>query len=121
MIAILLALLLGSTSQIRTTLYEQVDLIELNHCANDIGSLCYSQVIVWEWSATYRRYDVRMWWIVDKDESPVLRNGQYYFRTVRSAMFRETHTPSSNDPERMNQKLLPPEQRRALSSGNRKK
>lgn len=117
MIAILLALLLGSTSQIRTS-YEQVDLIELNHYTSDIGTLCYSQVIVWEWSPTYRRYDVRMWWIVEKDEAPILRNGQYYFRTVRSAMYRETHTRT--DPERMNQKLLPPEQRRALSSGNRK-
>ena len=99
----------------------QVDLIELNHAQNREGFHGFDQVIIWQWSPDYRRYDAQYWIAVGPQcisEYPIAVGKQYQCisnrdgrRIVfRSRMYRETWT--EGDPERTNQKLFPCEMRR---------
>lgn len=101
-----------------TKLVQRVDLIELNHCHDDLGRHCYDQVVFYEWSPDYRRYHVVAWCLVDNGLSrmPTLdRDKQQYVvrwydretgrnREIWSPLFRESW--SNSDPERANKKLM---------------
>lgn len=99
---------------------QTVDLIELNHKYCDVtGRLQFDQVIFWEWSPDYRRYDAVGWGLINDrhslDELPDKR-GKWYFCSVnwhrsgisksqrfRALLYRETHT--TYDPEQASRKL----------------
>jgi hypothetical protein len=97
---------------------QRVDLIELNHFFDDLGRHAYDQVIFFEWSEEYLRYDVIAWCLVEHDDGRVPvhlpSSGEYVVRwfdrdaraerEVRSQLFRETWTQI--DPERANKRLL---------------
>ncbi len=97
---------------------QKVDLIELNHCSDDLGRHCYDQIVFYEWSPDYRRYHVVAWCLVDNGLSrvPTLdRDKKRYVvrwydsetgrnREIWSPLFRETW--SNSDPERANKKLM---------------
>lgn len=103
---------------------QTVDLIELNHYRPADGCQGFDQLIFWEYSPDYRRYDAMGFVIINepcqlpaKDAQGyavrVNRFGREYI--VRSAMYRETTT--SSDPERLNLRLLPQELRRGMIWG----
>lgn len=108
-------------------LRERVDLIEFNHFYDDLGRHAYDQVIFFEWSDEYLRYDVIAWCLVENDDGrlPVKTpsGGEYVVRwfdrdakvqrEVRSRLFRETWTQF--DPERLNKRLLEEKYRLSLS------
>ncbi len=107
-------------------LSERVDLIELNHCLDDLGRHTFDQVIFYKWSPDYRRYHVVAWCLVENDLSrlPTRVAGTndvvvnwydrdaHSQRQVRSSLYRETW--SQNDPERLNRKLLDEKYRTSL-------
>lgn len=105
-----------------------VDLIELNHLHDECGKHTIDQVIFYEWSPDFRRFDVISWRLIEEDVSklPVrLQGSREYsvrwfdrdaraFRDVRSRQFRETWTNSKADPERQNKRLLEEKDRSSL-------
>lgn len=105
--------------------YDRVDLIELNHRLTDTHEQSYRQIILWEWSPDYRRFEVVAWWLLQEQTPhlPVrLKNGQWSItwcdsnrkamREARANHFRETTT--HYDPERMNALLVADSQRAML-------
>ena len=111
---LLLVLIIGSSlapshKAINRERVEHVDLIEYNQC----GPL--SQLIFWDWSPDYRRYNCQGW-----DFSHGLqidRNAAGYSVRVRgsrivSKLLIKTHTVK--DPERENLAIFPHEFRRSL-------
>lgn len=109
---------LSSGMQSSSRVAQKVDLIELNHCYDDLGRHCYDQVVFYEWSPDYRRYHVVAWCLVDNGlaRMPTFdRDKQQYIvrwsdretgrnREIWSPLFRETW--SNSDPERANKKLM---------------
>lgn len=107
----------SSASNHSNTIITKVDLIELNHVTFE-SSLGYSQVILWQWSPNYRRYDCVAWYLVDPNKLHNLpqKIGQRWVARHRDTqnrdlqfhakIFRETRTPY--DPERESSKLLLP-------------
>ncbi len=99
---------------------ERVDLIELNHFIDDEGREVFRQVIFYDWSAAHHRYHVRAWRLV-KDPSQLPQrhwkptmyqctwHDDHQLRQVWSPSMRETW--SQEDPERVNRKILPEDQR----------
>jgi hypothetical protein len=81
---------------------QRCDLIELNHCYHESGEeLRFTQVVIWDWSPDYRRYEPRRWKIVPHNEQ-VIRAGKLYRVVVDdividAKLFRETWT--NYDPE----------------------
>jgi len=110
MIAIILALVLGSAQN--APLAQDVDLIEVNEvCRSDAEPkyASYTQVILWNWSPDYRRYEVVSWYLVDCLEKMPRKVGKHYECQVkmwpvkntivfRAPLYRETST--THDPER---------------------
>jgi len=114
--AILLLMLLACDGS-RLSQCIDVDLIEVNHKLGEDGREQFTQVIIWDWSHDYRRYDVVAWWLVSgNDELPcrttcrTVRQGWL----IRAGDARETWT--TNDPERDNRLLLPEKYRRRMFS-----
>lgn len=100
-----------------------VDLIELNHFMDEDGREVFRQVIFYDWSRAAQRYHVRGWRLVKNDlQLPTRRwrpNGfrcswtdDGKIREVWSRQMRETW--SHEDPERVNRKYLPEDQRTPL-------
>ncbi len=114
---ILLVLLIGSgNGKLASEREREVDLIELNHKYSEEGQHQYDQIIFWQWSPVFRRYDAVGWILIDEKNGlcgyPVLTAGFWRCkfrihtgqgREYRSKMFRETIT--CVDPERENVKL----------------
>jgi hypothetical protein len=97
-----LLLLAGSFGKPAAT---PVDKIELNHTPN------YTQVILWQWSHDYQRYDAVGWWMADRLELHPTQHGQRWTATnssgkvFTSRVFGESWT--RNDPERINARFFP--------------
>ncbi|HMO18136.1 MAG TPA: hypothetical protein PKA63_11135 [Oligoflexia bacterium] len=102
---------------------EKVDLIEFNHCHDEMGRHCYDQVIFYEWSPDYKRYHVIGWRLVCSDENLPRRKSTNYevtwfnresksFCRVISPVLIESWT--CFDPERENKKLFDEKYRRKL-------
>ena len=90
-----------------------VDLIEANTTYYATGGKL-DQIILWQWSSDYRRYDVLCWWEVAKETWPEKSNGAYQIahplgKLVRSRFYRRTWT--ERDPEIEQRKYLPSDKR----------
>lgn len=99
---------------------ESVDLIELNHFFDDNGKLVFDQVIFYDWSPEFARYNVRAWRLVKTPAQLPQRDwssGGYVamwqdgeqLRRVQSQSFRETWTQW--DVELVEREILPKERR----------
>jgi hypothetical protein len=118
--------LTGGAGGPESKIVQKVDLIELNHCYDDLGRHCYDQVVFYEWSPDYRRYHVVAWCLVDNGLSrmPSLDRAKNQYvvrwhdressrnREIWSSLYRETW--SNSDPERANKKLMDEKYRVAL-------
>lgn len=86
----------------------------------------YTQMIIWEWNAEYRRHDIVQFFIIeDNDNFTLNKIGRIYYISYISAdsilynLQTEdivyTKSWADDDPELENGKLLPPEFRRKLT------
>ncbi|TWU34228.1 hypothetical protein [Novipirellula artificiosorum] len=109
----------GSAREPETT-QQQVDLIELNHFVDSDGREVFQQVIFYDWSKASRRFHVRAWRLIKAPDqlpirqfSPPMYHCSWYEdrvkRKVNAPTMRETW--SQQDPERVNRKFLPEDQR----------
>lgn len=109
----------------RAAIFDRVDLIEVNHSFDADGVLRYDQVIFYDWSPDYSRFDVLAWSLIDDELPTKLAGGRGWEfrwldrdakrrRVVSSKFFRETWT--IEDPERVQKRLLDDKYRRGLSS-----
>lgn len=88
------------------------DLVELNHHYDHEGNHSYDQVIYYNWSPDYRRFDVEFWHIVGKlSHCPTNHYGRWVVENVpdrkfgaSATLYRETWT-FGVDPERAQKKL----------------
>jgi hypothetical protein len=99
---------------------EQVDLIELNHFIDDEGREVFRQLVFYDWSEFEKRFHVRAWRLIKCEQQLPRRfwKPQRYecrwhddgvSKTVSARQLRETWT--QQDPERVNRKFLPEDQR----------
>ncbi|MBX3420499.1 MAG: hypothetical protein KF752_02975 [Pirellulaceae bacterium] len=114
---LLVVLTAGAGGRVQTQVH-RVDLVEWNHCYDDLGRHCYDQIVFYEWSPDYRRYHVVAWCLVDNNLSrlPSLDRAKNQYvvrwhdrdtgrsREIWSPLYRETW--SNSDPERANKKLM---------------
>jgi len=78
-----------------------VDIIEINHVINSMGTEQLVQVIWWDWSVWHGEYKVRDWRLMKDCVRPVMEYGRPVQRwhdgerhmVVRGRAFRETWTP----------------------------
>jgi hypothetical protein len=116
----LLAGIVPASPTSATTVRQRVDLIELNHFVDEDGREVFRQVIFYDWSKTHRRFHVRAWRLVKRENQVPRRhwNPSMYqcswhdeglLRQVWAPSLRETWT--QQDPERVNRGLLPEDQR----------
>ena len=116
---LLVAIAPGSPSSV-STVRQRVDMIELNHFVDEDGREVFRQVIFYEWSKQHKRYHVRAWRLVKKPSqlpqrrwNPAIYQCTWHddglLRQVWRPTMRETWT--QKDPERVNRKLLPEDQR----------
>lgn len=119
-LALLLAGIAPASPTTSTTVRQRVDLIELNHFVDEDGREVFRQVIFYDWSKTHRRFHVRAWRLIKRENQLPQRrwNPSHYqcswhddgiLRQVWSSSMRETWT--QQDPERVNRGLLPEDQR----------
>ena len=104
---------------------ERVCLIEANHYYDENGVHLLDQVIFYEWDALQSRYQIRSWRLLkspgqfprpcDEGYEAVWREGATQ-RRVTAPAFRETWT--QHDPELMERRWLPRDERRELFAGN---
>ncbi|MGB7324341.1 MAG: hypothetical protein WBD31_05680 [Rubripirellula sp.] len=110
----------GSDADSPASVQQTVDLIELNHFVDDEGREVFRQLVFYDWSKTHRRFHVRAWRLVKNDNqlptrhwSPDRHQCRWYDgglrRQVSAPHMRETWT--QQDPERVNRKLLPEDER----------
>ncbi|TWU55757.1 hypothetical protein [Rubripirellula reticaptiva] len=110
----------GSDADSSASVQQTVDLIELNHFVDDEGREVFRQLVFYDWSKTHRRFHVRAWRLVKHDNqlptrhwSPDRHQCRWYdgglLRQVSAPHMRETWT--QQDPERVNRKLLPEDER----------
>lgn len=102
---IYLLLLLGS---FRGVDHQPIDKIEVNHTP------AFTQVILWDWSDDYVRYDVVGWWVVAQDSDRPTQLSDLWrveYRGKRYSTRVCTQSWTRNDPERDNAKLFPQEWR----------
>ncbi len=115
--------IVGQGSMNATLVRQRVDLIELNHFVDDQGREVFQQVVFYDWSSQHRRYHVRAWRIVKQPSQLPQRfwnprkiqctwHDGGLMRQVVAPSMRETWT--QQDPERINQKVLPEDQRLPL-------
>ena len=99
---------------------QDVDLIELNHFVDEEGREVFRQLIFYDWSKTSHRFHVRAWRLVKHESQLPQRQwkpDRYHCtwmdeglrREVTATQMRETWT--QRDPERVNRKYLPEDQR----------
>lgn len=102
------------------TLRQRVDMIELNHFVDEDGREVFRQVIFYDWSKSDKRFHVRAWRLVKKPSQlpqqrwdPPMYQCTWHddgmLRQVWAPTMRETWT--QRDPERVNRKILPEDQR----------
>ena len=100
---------------------DRVDVIELNHYCDAMGNVVLSQVIFWDWNYRDSRFEVRDWRLYKCHMRPLSsRDGckmrwldKDIFRRVHAKQFAETWT--GYDPEVVDRRYLPCDQRRLLS------
>jgi hypothetical protein len=104
---------------------DHVDLTELNSFHDCNCRHVYDQTIFYEWNPSLHRYHVRAWVLSDGDKQPQrdYRNGLYVTkyterdsaieRVITSTHYRRSW--SQIDPERDNKRLLPENERHALT------
>ena len=118
--------LLGIVSLFPADLREECDLIEANHQHDHSGRWVFDQIIFWEWNIERQTMVVRHW--KPAESLHVRRSGPVYLvewtdktigkrRQVVAKHFRESWT--QRDPERENQKILPPFARSGLLRDSR--
>lgn len=123
-ITLAIAELLHAGTPKETVLWNDVDLVEINHYYDEQGGHVFDQTIFYDWSSENCRYDVRAYRLSKNGrQMPVTDegNGNYnvlwhdrqYLRKVRAAAFRETWT--QYDPELIERDILPQDQRRELT------
>lgn len=111
----------GSTAQRHH--FQQVDLMELNHFLDHEGREVFRQVIFYDWSPSTNEFHVRQWRLIRNEDElprqtvkPKSIQCQWFekgtSRTVLANDFRETW--SQKDPEQVNRKILPEDQRKPL-------
>ena len=99
---------------------ESIDLIELNHFIDGEGREVFRQLIFYDWSDLDKRFHVRAWRLVKNDRQlpqrfwkPERYKCQWHdnrqLKTVTAKQLRETW--AQQDPERVNRKFLPEDQR----------
>ena len=98
----------------------QVDLIELNHFLDENGREVFQQVIFYDWCKVKQRFHVRAWRLIKHEHQlPTRRWKPKCFQCTwhDGPLLRQVHAPkmretwSREDPERVNRKLLPEDQR----------
>jgi len=120
---LLLAMSTLSATPVEAVVKDHVDLVEINHFYDEQGRLVFDQVIFYDWSDEKMCYTVRAWRLLKKREQAPVRDwktGHYRavwrdggtWRDVTADSFRETWT--QHDPELVNRKFLPKEDRRDL-------
>ncbi len=120
---LLLSIAPGIDSDSTEAVRHEVDLIELNHFVDDEGREVFRQLIFYDWSKSQHRFHVRAWRLVKyESQLPQRRwNPDHYqctwhddglLRQVVAPQMRETWT--QQDPERVNRKYLPEDQRAPL-------
>lgn len=126
---IFLALALVLTIDHDSLIYDNVDVVEINHCYGGDGEKRFTQTIFWEWRNLYPEgdYIVVDWRIVKDQPQPhprkdyskggytLIWNDQGTWRRVRSVSMRETWT--QYDPELDNRQIFPTAKRRGLTKG----
>jgi len=109
-------ILVGAALGVRIAATASCDLVEINHCHGADGEHQFTQLIAWDYSPEYGRFDAQAWLMVESfDRLPMsvvvsTRDGQR--SCVRCKYFRETWT--RHDPERENAKLFNPSMRRKV-------
>lgn len=94
------------------------DLVEVNHRHDPTnGSLQFTQVIAWDWSPEYGRFDAQSWALISdwkRTETGVVVDvlGTDHVLRTRCRYYRETWT--NHDPERENTKVFPDKFRRKV-------
>ncbi|MHB0959837.1 MAG: hypothetical protein ACYC6N_14190 [Pirellulaceae bacterium] len=103
---------------------DKVDLIEINHCYDEKGSLVFDQLLFYDWCPLKSHYDLRDWRLL-KSPLQVPRRSQEtggfvtlwregtLLRKVHAETIRESWT--QYDPEIFERRFLPKEQRRPFS------
>lgn len=97
-----------------------VDMMELNHFIDPNGREVYKQIIFYDWSPAAQRFHVRSWRLIKDTESlPTQHWKPNHYRhswvegsvprMVMAAELRETWT--QEDPERINRRYLPEQDR----------
>lgn len=117
MIAVLLALVLGTTQPQPT----KAELVEDNHYHDARGEYVFDQLIFYEWSPQRKRFDIREWRLI-KSESmyPVPKSGRWFLRWHDDGVMREVKinslrkTWTQHDPELVEREYLPQDQRLPL-------
>lgn len=110
---VILLLLIGHVGTLKHT---PVDMMEVSHVYREDGEHCYTQLILWEWSPDYRRFNVMRWKLLDEpNEYPKKRGATYYVPGYKSRLFRQTW--SQHDPEKRNKRLHSPEFRMNIHPG----
>jgi hypothetical protein len=102
---------------------DRVDLIEVNHFYDEQGRHVFDQIIFYDWSAQYGRYNVRAWRLLkhraqipqrdwNRGDFVALWQDGVVLRKVCAETVRESWT--QYDPELVERAFLPKEQRREL-------
>jgi len=120
-----LAFLLASIclDPVEDVVVDRVDLIELNHFYDEQGKHVFDQIIFYDWSPQYGRYNVRAWRLLKNPAQIPRRDWRrrafvavwhdgIVLREVHAETVRESWT--QYDPELVERAYLPKEQRREL-------
>lgn len=99
----ILALLLVLGNAYGSQPYRQVDFIEVNHRHDEYGN-SLSQVIFWQWSPDYRRFNPVGWDDISRVSEYPVKVGDLWVvkvngRIVKSPMYRETWTNFDREKE----------------------
>lgn len=124
-----LALLFFAIIPVELVVEDRVTAIELNHFYNEQGQAVFDQLIFYSWHPDYERYDVVAWRLVrgglpraQKD----WRRGGYTVLWVDGAVTRRVwalgvrETWTQEDPEQIEQAILPKEHRDGLTNTREK-
>lgn len=127
-------LLLASLQPYTPVIEDRVDLIEVNHLYTENGVLSFDQLIFYEWSDHFCRYNVVDWRMLKRQSQNPVRDGRGWrvtwienvpgdykssyeakplFRSVKAKSIRETWTQI--DPEITERDILSKDLRRELS------
>jgi len=123
---LMLALCVGSNEHLEGPITtDRVDMIEVNHNFDEQNNrLILSQIIYWEWSPYFSEFIVMHWQLIGEGKKhTVVRKGPNEYisigfdderlRVVKARSFKETWT--YDDPEVVNQRLVPKNERIGLT------